>query len=98
MQVISTNFLYGYTRLSDPTVVKPKKKKKRLLISGGTRLNARSKGCVYLEGEFGDEKCFRRQQTFLVALIQAVISTVETDTDPIPPFTVTLPAIYIFFF
>lgn len=33
---------------------------------------------IYLEREVADEKCFRRRQTFLVELIQTVISTIET--------------------
>lgn len=71
MQVISTHFLHDFTRLSDPNEVgivdkvreEDSEPKKRQLVSG-SGVTAKCKGCVYLEEEFADEKCFRRQQTF----------------------------------
>lgn len=112
VQVISTNFLHGITRLSDPNEVEnvgkvrekdsetPKQEttgewRKQELING---LRKDPEFCVYLEGEVADEKCFRGRQTFfLVELIHTVVSTVETrHRHPIPPFTVTQLAIYIF--
>lgn len=71
VQVISTHFLHDFTRLSDPNEVgivdevreEDSEPKKRQLVSG-SGVTAKCKGCVYLEGEFADEKCFRRQQTF----------------------------------
>lgn len=73
-----------------PEKAEKKEKKTRKEQASGTRKRLstalRTEGeklciqsfSIYLEREVADGKCFRRRQTFLVELIQTVISTVET--------------------
>lgn len=96
VQVISTHFLHGFTRLSDPDEVgivdkvrgedsEPKKVNPKVVFTWRENLQMKSAS--------DDNK------PFLVELIHAVISTVETrHRRPMPLFTVTQPAIYILFF